>query len=48
MESMNQVIMFVLTMRYMEKIREKGKVSDFEEPIMDSIGYLACVQEIYR
>ncbi|MFQ6805133.1 MAG: hypothetical protein ACLRT5_10135 [Lachnospiraceae bacterium] len=47
-ESMNQVSMFVLTMRYMEKIREKGKVSDFEEPIMDSIGYLACVQEIYR
>ena len=45
---MNQVIMFVLTMRYMEKIREKEKVSDFEEPIMDSIGYLACVQEIYR
>lgn len=47
-ESINQVIMFVLTMRYMELIRKKEKVSNFEEPIMDSIGYLTCVQEIYR
>lgn len=47
-ESINQVIMYVLTMRYMEVIRKKEKVSDFEETIMDAIGYLACVQEIYR
>ena len=47
-ESINQVIMFALTMRYMELIRRKEKVSNFEEPIMDSIGYLTCVQEIYR
>lgn len=47
-ESINQVIMFVLTMRYMELIRKKEEVSNFEEPIMDSIGYLTCVQEIYR
>jgi hypothetical protein len=47
-ESINQVIMFVFTMRYMELIRKKGEVSDFEEPIMDTIGYLTCVQEIYR
>ena len=47
-ESINQVIMFVLTMRYMELVREKDKVSNFEEPIMDSIGYLTCIQEIYR
>lgn len=47
-ESINQVVMFVMTMRYMELVREKDEVSNFEEPIMDSIGYLTCIQEIYR
>ena len=47
-ESINQVIMFVMTMRYMELIRKKEEISNFEEPIMDLIGYLTCVQEIYR
>lgn len=47
-ESINQVIIFVLTMRYMERIQGEEKISDFEGPIMDSIGYLTCVQEIYR
>lgn len=47
-ESINQVIIFVLTMRYMERIQEEEKISDFEGPIMDAIGYLTCVQEIYR
>ena len=47
-ESINQVIVFALTMRYVEDIIEKDKLSEFEEVIMDEIGYLGCAQEIYN
>ena len=47
-ESINQVIVFAFTMRYVENIIEKDKLSEFEEVIMDEIGYLGCAQEIYN
>lgn len=47
-ESINQVIIFALTMRYVEDIIERDKLSEFEEVIMDEIGYLGCAQEIYN
>ena len=41
-------IIFALTMRYVEDIIERDKLSEFEEVIMDEIGYLGCAQEIYN
>lgn len=47
-ETVNQVIRFVFTVRYLEEIINKGKILDFENCIMDNIGFIPCISEIYK
>ena len=47
-EIINQVITFMLSVRYLDSIRKKDMLGRFENCIMDKIGYLPCVREIYN
>lgn len=47
-ETVNQVISFTFTVRYLEEVIKKGKISEFENCIMDNIGFLPCINEIYK
>lgn len=47
-DSVNRVIMYSFVVRYLENILKLDKLTDFEDCIVDNIGYLGCVQEIYK
>ena len=47
-DSINQVIMYSFLVRYLEELNKKSALVDFEDCIVDSIGYLRGVQEIYK
>lgn len=47
-ETVNQVITFMFTVRYLEVVIKKDKIVEFENCIMDNIGFLPCISEIYK
>ena len=47
-ETINKVITFGFTMRYLEKIIKQGKLQCFENSIMENIGNIPCISEIYK
>lgn len=47
-ETINQIITFVFCVRYLELVNKSCKLIDFENCIMDSIGFLPCIREIYK
>ncbi len=47
-ETINQVISFMFTVRYLEKLIRDGKLAEYENCIMDNIGFVPCISEVYR
>lgn len=47
-ETINQVITFMFCVRYLDTIIKNNKLMEFENSIMDSIGFLPCIREIYK
>lgn len=47
-ETMNQVISFMFTVRYLEKLIQEDKLVEYENCIMDNIGFIPCISEVYK
>lgn len=47
-ETINQVISFMFTVRYLEEVIHKNKLAEYENCIMDNIGFIPCISEIYK
>lgn len=47
-ETINQVISFIFTVRYLEKIITSNRLEEFENCIMDNIGFIPCISEVYK
>lgn len=47
-ETINQVISFMFTVRYLEKLINEDKLAEFENCIMDNIGFIPCISEVYK
>ena len=47
-ESVNQIITFIFSVRYLDSIVKNDKLIEFENCIMDNIGFLPCIREIYK
>lgn len=47
-ETINQVISFMFTVRYLEKLICENKLEEYENCIMDNIGFIPCISEVYK
>ncbi len=47
-ETINIIITFVFTVRYLEKLISNNKLEEYENCIMDNIGYIPCISEIFN
>lgn len=47
-ETINQVISFMFTVRNLEKLIHEDKLAEYENCIMDNIGFIPCISEVYK